>query len=89
MPRVTRWEHEQALEEVQRRLDRMPNAMRIRRSTVEHAFGTLKRWMGPAHLLTRTHKQVGTEMSLHGLAYNMKRVMRIVKVEALMNVMRA
>jgi transposase len=87
--RVTRWEHEHVLEEVQRRLDHRPDAMRIRRSTVEHAFGTLKLWMGSAHFLTRTLKRVGTEMSLHVLAYNMKRVMNIVKIEALMQAMKA
>jgi transposase len=77
------------LEAVQRRLDRMPDAMRIRRSTVEHAFGTLKLWMSSAHFLTRTLKRVGTEMSLHVLAYNMKRVIHIVKVEALLKGMKA
>jgi transposase len=87
--RVTRWEHENVLEEVQRRLDRTPDAMRIRRSTVEHTFGTLKLWMGSTHFLTRTLKKVATEMSLHVLAYNMKRVMNMVKMEALMEVMRA
>jgi hypothetical protein len=86
--RVTRWEHEQVLEEVQHRLDRTPEAMRIRRSIVEHAFGTLKLWMGSAHFLTRTLKKVATEMSLHVLAYNMKRVMNIVKIDALMKVMK-
>jgi transposase len=87
--RVTRWEHEQVLEDVQRRLDRTPDAMRIRRSTVEHTFGTLKLWMGSAHFLTRTLKRVGTEMSLHVLAYNMKRIINIVKVEALLKGMKA
>jgi transposase len=87
--RVTRWEHEQVLEAVQRRLDRTPDAMRIRRATVEHAFGTLKLWMGSAHFLTRRLKRVGTEMSLHVLAYNMKRVINILKVEALLKGMKA
>jgi transposase len=87
--RVTRWEHEQVLEQAQRRLDCMPEAMRIRRSAVEHAFGTLKLWMGSAHFLTRTLKRVSTEMSLHVLAYNMKRVISIVKLEVLMKAMKA
>ena len=87
--RVTRWEHEQVLEDVQQRLDRMPDAMRIRRSTVEHVFGTLKLWMGSAHFLTRTLKRVGPEMSLHVLAYNMKRVINIMNVEALLKEIRA
>ncbi len=87
--RVTRWEHEDVLEDVQRRLDRAPDAMRVRRSTVEHTFGTLKLWMGSAHFLMRTLKRVHAEMSLHVLAYNMKRVMRIVKRESIMAALRA
>src|SRR5262245_31107574 len=39
---ITRWEHEHLLEEVQRRLDENPRAMRQRRETVEHPFGTMK-----------------------------------------------
>lgn len=62
---------------MERRLDRKPDAMTVRRSTVEHVFGTLKHWMGRAHFLTRTLRRVSTEMSLHVLAYNLKRVMRI------------
>ena len=72
---MRRWEHEAVVEVMQRRLDRMPEAMTLRRSTVEHVFGTLKHWMGSAHFLTRTLAHVSTEMSLHVLAYNLKRVM--------------
>ena len=46
----------------------------IRRQTVEHTFGTLKAWMGATHFLTKTLKNVRTEMSLQVLAYNMKRM---------------
>jgi hypothetical protein len=77
------------LEDVQHRLDRRPDAMRVRRSTVEHVFGTLKLRMGSAHFLTRTLKRVGTEMSLHVLAYNMKRLINILKVDALLKEMAA
>ena len=63
--------------------------MRIRRSTVEHVFGTLKLCMGSAHFLISTLKRVGTEMSLHVLAYDMKRVINILKVEALLKEMAA
>lgn len=87
--RVTRWAHEDVLEETQQRLDRFPEAMRIRRDTVEHPFGTLKLWMGSAHFLTKTLKRVSTEMSLHVLAYNLKRVMKIFGIETLMQTMRA
>ena len=75
--RITRLEHEGVLDAMQRRLDAQPNAMRLRRQTAEHPFGTLKTWMGAAHFLTRTMKRVSTEMSLHVLAYNMKRVIAI------------
>lgn len=86
--RIRRWEHEKTLETMQRRLDRKPDAMTIRRSTVEHVFGTLKHWMGPAHFLTRTLGRVSTEMSLQVLAYNLKRVMNILGVAGTMKAMR-
>jgi transposase len=75
--RIKRWEHEEVIDAMQRRLDRQPNAMRLRRQTAEHPFGTMKAWMGAAHFLTRTMKRVSTEMSLHVLAYNMKRAIAI------------
>jgi len=87
--RLTRWEHEDVLDDVQARLDWFPDAMRIRRSTVEHPFGTLKQWMGSTHFLTKTLKRVGTEMSLHVLAYNLKRVMKIVGIGQLRQAMQA
>lgn len=75
--RISRWEHEAVLEQVQRRLDRKPQAMTVRRRTIEHVFGTLKHWMGSTHFLTRSLANVSTEMSLHVLAYNLKRMMSI------------
>jgi len=85
--RVKRWEHEDVLETMQRRLDQHPDMMRIRRRTVEHPFGTLKAWMGATHFLTRMLEHVSTEMSLHVLAYNLKRVMRIMGIAPLMQAM--
>jgi transposase len=87
--RVTRWEHEEVLEAAQARLDRNPDMMRIRRATVEHPFGTLKAWMGSTHFLTKTLDRVSTEMSLHVLAYNMKRMMNIMGTKPLMEVIGA
>ncbi|OXC80509.1 Mobile element protein [Caballeronia sordidicola] len=75
--RVSRWEHQAVLEQMQARLDHAPEMMRIRRQTVEHPFGTIKAWMGATHFLTRTIEKVSTEMSLHVLAYNMKRVIKL------------
>ena len=63
--------------------------MGIRRQSVEHPYGTLKHWMGATHFLTRTLERVSTEMSLHVLAYNMKRVMNILCVAALIEAMQA
>ena len=82
--RITRWEHEAVLEKVQARLDHHPDAMRVRRSTVEHPFGTIKCWMGATHFLCTTLPKVATEMALNVLAYNMKRVMNIMGVDKLL-----
>ena len=87
--RVSRWEHEAVIEAAERRLDEEPQRMRVRRSTVEHPFGTLKAWMGHTHFLTKTLPRVSTEMSLHVLAYNLKRVMAIMGAQPLMAAMRA
>ena len=87
--RFSRWEHEAVLESAQTRLDKHPDVMRIRRATVEHPFGTLKAWMGSTHFLTRTLDRVSTEMSLHVLAYNLKRVMSIMGAEALIEAIQA
>jgi transposase len=87
--RIARWEHEAVLEAMQARLYQMPQASRIRRQTVEHAFGTLKAWMGSTHFLTKTLPRVSTEMSLHVLAYNLKRAMQIVGIVPLMQAMKA
>lgn len=84
--RVSRWEHEDILEAMQIRLDKA-DSMRIRRQTVEHPYGTLKAWMGSTHFLTKTLKRVSTEMSLHVLAYNLKRVMKIMGTTQLMEAM--
>ena len=72
------------LDRMQKRLDQVPQAMILRRQTVEHPFSTIKVWMGSIHFLTRTLKRVSTEMSLQVLAYNMKRVIAILGVRPLM-----
>jgi len=87
--RITRWEHEHVLEDVQRRLDENPQAMSVRRETVEHPFGTLKARMGATHFLMKRLKNVKTEMALAVLAYNLTRVMNIIGIGPLMRAMRA
>ena len=86
--RVTRWEHEHVLEAVQQRLDANPQAMRVRRETVEHPFGTLKMRMGATHFLMKRLRNVATEMALHVLTYNLTRVMNIIGVQPLLAVLR-
>ncbi len=75
--RVSRWVHADVLDRAQARLDKRPEIMRIRRATVEHPFGTIKSWMGSTHFATKTLPRVRTEMSLHVLAYNMKRAINL------------
>jgi transposase len=78
---VSRWEHEDVLDRAQDRLNANWDMMAVRSATVEHPFGTLKSWMGHTHFLTKTLDRVKTEMSLHVLSYNMKRMIRIVGIK--------
>ena len=87
--RITRWEHEHVVDAVQARLDKNPDAMRTRRETVEHPFGTLKMRMGATHFLMKTLPKVATEMALHVLAYNLTRVMNIVGIKPFLAAIRA
>jgi hypothetical protein len=87
--RVSRWEHEEVVEAVQRRLDENPQAMRQRRETVEHPFGTIKARMGATHFLMKRLKNVRSEMALSVLAYNLTRVMNILGIRPLIQAMGA
>ena len=87
--RVKRWQHEGVLDKMQARLDCKPDAMTVRRQTVEHTFGTLKFWMGATHFLAKTLKNVRTEMSLQVLAYNMKRMIKMFGVKPLLGAIAA
>ena len=87
--RVSRWEHEEVMEAMEDRVDRMSNCMRIRAGTVEHPFGTIKSWLGPTHFQMKTLKHVSTEMSLHVLAYNLKWMLQMFGAAPLMEAMRA
>jgi transposase len=87
--RIKRWEHEHVIEAVQVRLDKNPNAMRTRRETVEHPFGTLKMRMGATHFLCTTLPKVATEMALCVLGYNLTRVLNIVGMKPLLAAIRA
>ena len=86
--RMGRWEHEAVLEAMEDRVDRKPDCMRIRGSTVEHPFGTIKSWLGPTHFQMRRLEHVSTEMSLHVLSYNLKRMLQMFGVAPLMAAIR-
>jgi transposase len=87
--RISRWEHEAVLDDLENRINQAPEMMKVRRETVEHPFGTLKLWMGYTHFQMRTLDKVSAEMSLHVLAYNLKRVMNIMGTAALIEALRA
>lgn len=86
--RIGRWEHEHVLEELEQRVFNEPERRIERSSTAEHPFGTIKHWMGSTHFLMKTKGRVATEMSLHVLSYNMKRVLTILGPEALSEAIR-
>ena len=87
--RIKRWEHEAVLDELSNRLENNYEKMKLRKQTVEHPFGTIKHWMGSTHFQMKRLKNVKTEMSLHVLAYNMKRVMNILGNTGLIGAIRA
>lgn len=87
--RISRSEHEHVLDRMQERLAQNPAMMAIRRQTVEHTFGTIKAWMGSTHFLTKTLPRVSAEMSLHVLAYNMKRLLKIIGQQQMMKMVMA
>jgi transposase len=87
--RVSRWVHADVLDRAQARLDKQPDAMRVRRATVEHPFGTIKSWMGATHFQMKTLPRVSTEMSLHVLAYNMKRAINLLGSKEILAAIRA
>ena len=87
--RVSRWEHEHVLETMQLRLNARPQVAVVRKQTVEHVFGTLKAWLGTTPLLTKTLPKVRTEISLAVLAYNMKRMIKIVGMQGMLRAIAA
>lgn len=87
--RVSRWEHVAVLDDLNARIEREPERMKARRETVEHPYGTIKHWMGYTHFQMKTLERVSAEMSLHVLAYNLKRVMNIMGIGALIEAIQA
>ena len=86
---INRWEHEEVLDRLEARMNANKEMMKIRKCTVEHPFGTIKSWMGATHFQMKTLQKVSTEMSLHVLAYNLKRVMNILGTKSLIEAIQA
>jgi hypothetical protein len=86
--RITRWEHEHLVESMYARMEQDPELMTKRRSTVEHPFGTIKAWMGATHFQMRRLRNVRTEMALHVLAYNIKRMIKLLGIGPLLHAIR-
>ena len=81
---ITREDNEALMEAMAQRLKREPEKFRLRKSLVEHPFGTIKRWMGCTHFAMKGLEKVRTEWSLITLAYNFKRVLNLVSFQKLM-----
>ena len=86
---MKRWEDENVIERMQMLLDARTEAAVGRRQTVEHVVGTLKSWLGTTPLLTKTLPKVKTEISLAVLAYNMKRMIKIMGTEGMVRAIAA
>jgi hypothetical protein len=85
--RMSRWLHQNSLDQMDAVKQSLPDSMLIRKQTVEHPFGTIKSWMGATHFLTRGFENVRTEMDLHVLAYNLKRMISIFGTQELIRAM--
>jgi len=82
--RISRWVDEHWLEAAEVELAKNPDAMRKRKQLVEHPYGTIKHWMGSTHFLMKRSPNVQAEMSLHVLAYNLKRAISVLGVPAIL-----
>ncbi len=82
--RIKRWEKEHIPEKAEANLKKNPDAMRQRKRLVEHPYGTIKHWMGSTHFLMKRLSSVQAEMSLHVLAYNMRRAINVLGTKKIM-----
>jgi len=87
--RIKRWEKEDLLDTADALLKQHPDAMRQRKRLVEHPYGTIKHWMGSTHFLMKRLPNVQAEMSLHVLAYNLRRAINVLGVAKIMEQLQA
>jgi transposase/IS5 family transposase len=81
--KVSRLENEAVLDRMAARLKAKPDILERRREIVEHPFGSIKQWMGQGAFLTKGLEKVRAEFSLTALAYNLRRALNILGVEAM------
>ena len=87
--RIKRWEKEHILEKADALLKKNPDAMRQRKRLVEHPYGTIKHWMGSTHFLMKRLPNVQAEMSLHVLAYNLRRAINVLGTQKILEQLQA
>ncbi len=87
--RIKRWEKEHVLDAADALLKKNPDAMRQRKRLVEHPYGTIKHWMGSTHFLMKRLPNVQAEMSLHVLAYNLRRAINVLGVPKIIEQLQA
>jgi transposase len=80
---VSRWEHEDILEQMTARVAAEPEKLAKRKTLIEHCWGTLK-WILGGGFLLKGFKKVGAEVSLAHLVYNLKRALNVVGLEKLL-----
>jgi len=80
---IYRWEHEGVLEDMRQRVESNRDKAKMRQWLSEHPFGTIKRSMNQGYLLLRGLDKVAAEVSLTVLAYNIKRVINVVGLKAM------
>ena len=81
--RVSRLENEAVLDRMAERLKARPELLDRRREVVEHPFGSIKQWMYQGAFLMRGLANGRAEFSLTALAYNLRRALNILGVEAM------
>ncbi len=81
--RVSRLENEATIDRMAARLKERPDILERRREIVEHPFGSIKQWMYQGAFLMKGLDKVRAEFSLTALAYNLRRALNILGVEAM------
>jgi transposase len=84
---VTRWEHEEHIQRMKRAMAAAPEKIKLRKTLIEHPWGTIK-WLLPGGFLLRGLKKVAAEVSLVHWAYNFKRALAVVGLKRLLEVVK-